>query len=312
MNIEGVVIFESKSGIPLFSKMPGNTDPSLFASFITAARHFSTELSLGGLSSFATDEKVIFMSQGKRTVTVLITPKSQEFQEILELASEIGTLFESTFDIPERPQPHEYTSFRPTIEEMLRRVKDPFLRRVARFAHNEYGGEISTKARLTKQNGEIGIIDIMVNHVRSKAETDIQDYGELAIQNLSQDYTFVKAIDAIASRGEVIDFLDSVDHYGIRVIKRDEVKFLPYFPERAVVVARDFAEDVMDFITRFPTDNMGPYIDGSRVISGIKLRGSRRDIKCHIELWKWKDNGYPVRFVPPSSQKDSMAPENHL
>ncbi len=298
MNIEGVVIFESKSGIPLFYKMPGNTDPSLFASFITAARHFSTELSLGGLSSFATDEKVIFMAQGKRTVTVLITPKSQEFQETLEFAAEVGDVFESIYDIPERPQPHEFTGFRPKIEEMLRRVKDPFINRVAQFAHKQYGGEISIKARLTKRNGETGIIDIMVNHVHSKEESDVRDFEEMIVQNLAQDYTFIKAIDDIASRGEVIDFLDSVDHYGTRLIKRDEVKFLPYFPKRAVIVARDFAEDVMDFISRLPTDEEGPYIDGAHVMTGIKIRGTKSDMRCHVELWKWKDNGYPKRFIP--------------
>ncbi len=291
--------------------MPGNTDPTLFTSFITAARHFSTEMALGGLSSFATDEKVIFISQGKRTVTVLITPKSQEFQETLEFANEISEVFESTYDVPERPQPHEYVGFGSTVEEMLRRVKDPFLRRVARFAHNEYGGEISTKARLTKQNGDIGIIDIMVNHVRSKdEEEDVRDFSQMAVQNLSQDYTFVKAIDSIASRGEVIDFLDSVDHYGVRVIKRDEVKFIPYFPARAVIVARDYAEDVMEFIHRLPSDDQGPYIDGTRIISGIKMRGPKRDMKCRVELWKWKENGYPKRLVPAPT--DSMTTDIHL
>ncbi len=306
MNIEGVVIFEAKSGIPLFTKMKGKTDPMLFTSFITAARHFSSELSLGGLSSFATDEKVVFLAQGKKVVTALITSKSQEFQETLEFASELGQVFESRYEIPERPQPHAYLDFKPVVDEMLRKVRDPFLRRVARFAHQEYGGEVSTKAKLTKRNGSVGTVDIVVSHVK-KSECDSDRFDELAVLNLSQNYTFVKAIDDIASRGAVIDFIDSVDSYGVRVIKKDEMRFLPYFPCRAVIVARDYAEDVLEYIERLPKDDQGPYIDGSHVLAGLRRTGSLRDLRCHVELWKWRDNGYPVRVVPPPTNEGSSA-----
>ena len=53
MDIEGVVIFEASSGIPLYSRMKGDTDPSLFSSFVAAIGHFSRELRFGGLSSFS-------------------------------------------------------------------------------------------------------------------------------------------------------------------------------------------------------------------------------------------------------------------
>jgi len=298
LDIEGVVIFEAKSGIPLFSKMRGNTDPLLFTSFITAARHFSSELSLGGLSSFSTDEKVIFLAQGDRVVTVLITPKSQEFQETLEFASELGEMFESRYEVPERPQPHMYADFKPVVDEMLKRVKNPFLNRVARFVHQEYGGEVSIKVRLTKRSGATGVVDMVVNHVQKNGEADASSFDELAVLNLSQNYTFVKAIDDIATRGAVIDFIDTIDSFGVRVLKKDEMKFLPYFPKRAVVVARDYAEDVMEYIDKLPRDKDGPYIDGSHVVSGIRLRGPMKDLRCHVELWRWKENGYPQRVVP--------------
>ena len=60
MDIEGVVIFEAESGVPLYSKMKGKTDPTLFSSFVSAIGHFSKQLKFGGLSSFTTEEKVIF------------------------------------------------------------------------------------------------------------------------------------------------------------------------------------------------------------------------------------------------------------
>ncbi len=299
MNIEGVVVFEAKSGIPLYSKMKGKTDPTLFTSFITAVRHFSSELSLGGLSSFATDEKVIFLAQGQKTITALITSKTPEFEETVEFASELGQIFESKYEIPDRPQPHMFDDFRYVVNEMLKRVRDPFLRRVARFAHQEYGGEVSTKARLTKRNGSTGIVDIMVTHI-TKSESDTDSFDELAVLNMSRNYTFIKAIDGIASRGAVIDFIDSIDSYGVRVIKKDQMKFLPYFPRRAVIVARDYAEDVFEYLERLPSDEKGPYVEGSHVLTGLKRTGVLRDLRCHVELWRWRDSGYPLRIVPPT------------
>jgi hypothetical protein len=62
VDIEGIVIFDAVSGVPLFSRMKGTTDPSLFSSFIAAIGHFSKQLKFGGLSSFSTEEKVIYLA----------------------------------------------------------------------------------------------------------------------------------------------------------------------------------------------------------------------------------------------------------
>ncbi|MFW9910167.1 MAG: hypothetical protein ACFFEF_16545, partial [Candidatus Thorarchaeota archaeon] len=94
MDIEGVIIFDSKSGIPLFSRLRKGLDPSLFSSFVTAITHFSRELKLGGLSSFTTEEKRIILADRENTITALITPTQKEFQEAHSLALELGRQFE--------------------------------------------------------------------------------------------------------------------------------------------------------------------------------------------------------------------------
>jgi len=89
MDIEGVVIFEATSGVPLYSKMKGKTDPSLFSSFVSAIGHFSKEMRFGRLSSFTNDEKVIYLAPRDKTITALISPKKKEYQEAYSLASEL-------------------------------------------------------------------------------------------------------------------------------------------------------------------------------------------------------------------------------
>jgi hypothetical protein len=153
MDIEGVVIFDAKSGIPLFSKMDKEINTSLISSFITAAGHFSSELSLGGLSSFSTEEKVIFLAARGKTITALISPKTQEFQETYELACELGDEFENRYEINDGPSAKEYLGFTPIVNEILKKVENPLLRRVADFVYEAYGGEISINPRLMRRGG---------------------------------------------------------------------------------------------------------------------------------------------------------------
>ncbi len=297
MSFEGIVIFEARSGIPLFYKLKSGMDPAMLSSFIAAARHFLQDLNIGGLTSFSTAEKVIFLASTEKTVTALIASKSPEFQEFSELALEICEEFEHRYEIPERPQPMMYTDFRSIAEEMLKRVKDPFLNRVARFAHEEYGGEISIKARLMKSGGGEGTIDILVNHSQKLDGDSKYRPEDLTVTLLSQNLTFIKAIDGVASRGDVIDFIDSIDDYGVMMIKKDGAEFRPYYPKKAVIVARDYAPDVMELMARLPKIDDRPYIDGRQIVAGLKKVASRGEQKCFIELWTWRENSYPKKII---------------
>ncbi|TXT54347.1 MAG: hypothetical protein BAJATHORv1_70047 [Candidatus Thorarchaeota archaeon] len=298
MDIEGVIIFDAKSGIPMFSKLKEGIDPSMFSSFISAVDHFSSEFQMGGLTSFATEENLIFLSKKGRIITALIVPKTQEFRETDELAAVLTEQFEKRYEIPERPQPLSYEGFRGFVDETLRRMKYPFLSKVSIFVHNQYGGEISIKPRLMKRNGEEGVID-MIATSPIKRDDDEELHHELA---LSENFTFVKAIDGIATRGDVMEFIDSIHTYGAKILRRGKTEFIPYFPQRAVIVAREFSSTVEKYLTRLPEDNGQLYVDGSKLFG--RFKNITREVRCGIELWEWKNGGNPQPVKPKENYVD--------
>jgi hypothetical protein len=309
MNVEGVVIFDSKSGVPLFSKLEKGIDPSLFSSFITAARHFSSELSLGGLSSFTTEEKVIFLAARGKTITALITPKSQEFQETYELACELGDQFENRFEVNDKPSSKEYMSFSPIVNEVLKKVENPFLRRVADFVYEEYGGEIWINPRLMRRNGADveGLIDIVLR----KTGKEREDRKDMSLESLSEllskNFIFVKAIDGVAGRSNIMDFVDSVSSFGSRVWVKGKLEFIPYLPSNAVVVARTFSDGAYEYIERLPSSNDIIRIDGTHAFVGSTLKKIPKETTCKLDLWRWRDSAFPERVTPnghPTGRND--------
>ncbi|MHA1909622.1 MAG: hypothetical protein ACW98Y_20145, partial [Candidatus Thorarchaeota archaeon] len=127
MDIQGVVIFDSKSGIPLFSKLERGLDASLFSSFASAITHFSRELNLGGLASFTTEEKRIILASKENTTTALITPTRKEFQEAHSLALEMGRQFEELHVRSNSLQERDYSEFHVVADEFMKKIKNPFI-----------------------------------------------------------------------------------------------------------------------------------------------------------------------------------------
>ncbi len=294
-DIEGVVIFDANSGIPLFSKLEERIDPSMFTSFIAAVRHFSNQLKLGGLTSFTTEEKIIFMAKRGDLITALIKPQSREFQSTVSLAIELTEQFEDRYEIPKNPQPEMFNDFNAIVNEYLKEVKNPYLSRVARFIHNQYGGEVSIKPSFNKRSGSQGVLDIVAT-VHEKTEDLRNGLSDL----YSEGYTFVRAVDGIALKGDVMEFLDIIDSFGIMVMIRDRLEFVPYFPNRAVIVARHFPDSLDEYLSKFPSEKGRTYIDGNHIFMGSKIRPSKKDPKCFVELWKWRDNDRPELIYPKS------------
>ncbi|UCE10077.1 MAG: hypothetical protein JSW61_14075 [Candidatus Thorarchaeota archaeon] len=293
MDIEGVIIFDSHTGVPLFSRLRENIDPSLFSSFIAAIGHFSNELRLGGLSSFTTEEKVIFLAAREKIITALVSPKKPEYQEAYSLAKELGRQFESqningdSFDV------YQQDEFALIVDDFMRKIKNPFVSRVAEFLHTNYGGSVSIKTRMMKVNGSQGIIDAVVNlGIKHTAEDNGKKKRDTA-DLVSENFIFCKVSDGRLSRTELIDFLDSVDGYGVRIMKGDELTFVPYYPSRSVVIARAFAPEAIEFLGRLPNDGNGPYLDGTHVFLGHEKQSSRTT-KCPLDVYAWKDSEEPV------------------
>lgn len=281
MDIEGVVIFETATGIPLYSKMKGKTDPSLFSSFVSAIGHFSKQLKFGGLSSFTTDEKVIYLASRDKTITALITPKKKEYQEAFSLASELGRKFEEGHYITTS----QYDEFEEIADEFLKRIQNPFVSQVSSFIHDKYDGEVSIGARLFKRDGGQGIIDILVD--TSSKDNSSNLFGE--------HYIFVKVIEGVLERAQLIDFIDSLDRFGVRFMNKDEFAFRPYFPSKAVIVARNFEQEALQFLEKYAHKGK-IYVDGAHIYVGLKLKDIPRETRCFVDLWQWRDDAPPKQI----------------
>lgn len=289
MDIEGVVIFEADSGVPLYSKMRGKTDPSLFSSFVSAIGHFSKKLKFGGLSSFTTEEKVIYLAPRDKTITALIAPKKKEYQEAYSLANELGRRFEEGHYNSVTPLSDDFVEFEEIAGEFLKRIKNPFMNQVSSFVQEKYGGEVSIQARLFKRDGGQGVVDILVD--TSSKENGSTTGGSL----FGEHYIFVNVVDGNLGRIQLIDFIDSLERFGVRFMMKDEFVFRPYFPSRAVIVARNFDEGALQFLERY-TKKGKTYVDGTHIYAGLKMKNIPKDTRCFVDLWQWREDNPPEQI----------------
>jgi hypothetical protein len=288
MDIDGIVIFDAVTGIPLFSRLKGNTDPSLFSSFITAIGHFSKQLKFGGLSSFSTEEKTIYLAPREDIITALIAPKKKEYQEAYSLANELGRQFEEERMANIREMQKDEIAFAEIADQYLNRIRNPFMSRVSEFIMEHYGGEVSIRPRLMKRDGSQGVIDILIDsRIKKEDSNGTSMFGE--------NYGFVKVADNRIGRVQVIAFLDTLDNFGVLSMQRDEMVLRPYFPSKAVIVAREFDSGVFDYLKKLPAEKGQRYIDGAYVFAGLKMKGIPKETRCFIELWKWQDDIAPER-----------------
>ena len=288
MDIEGVVIFEAASGIPLYSKMKGKTDPSLFSSFISAIGHFSEKLRFGGLSSFTTDEKVIYLAPREKTITALIAPKKKEYEEAFTLASELGRKFEQGRYSTSITPTDADIEFEAIADEFLKRIQNPFVSQVSGFVQEKYGGEISIAARLFRRDGGQGTVDVLI-------DTSSKENSAIGGSLFGQHYIFVKAVEGTLGRIDLIDFVDSLERFGVRYMSKDEFVFRPYFPSRAVIVARNFDEESLQFLEKY-THKGKTYVDGAHIYAGLKIKDIPKETRCFVDLWAWGDDATPEQI----------------
>jgi hypothetical protein len=291
MEIDGVIIFETESGIPLFSRLPSDVDPELFSSFISAFGHFSGEMTLGGLSLFATDEKVVYLAKGEKIITALIAPKKPEFDVASQFASDLGNQFEGRYEIPDLIQPKEFDEFAKIADDFLNRIRHPFLHQVAIFLHATYGGEVSLKSQIMTQTGSFEEVDLVIRH-RKKSEPN--PFSIEPASYAHNDITLVRAVDGELSRGELLDFLDRTETYATRYLDGDELKFKPLFPNSAIVVAREYSESINELYERFPVKDGKPYIGGAHIFIGSG-ENVQSEHECFVTFWRFPTDGPPER-----------------
>jgi hypothetical protein len=287
MDIEGIVIFDAAAGVPLFSRMKTRTDPSLFSSFISAIAHFSRELKFGGLSSFTTEEKVIYLAPRDKIITALIAPKKKEYQMAYSLANELGRQFEDS-GIATNPQERAaYAEFAEVADQFLRKIQNPFITRVSEFIQDYYPGKVSIRPSLMKRDGSQGTVDMLIDVGKKDSNGGDGQFGE--------NYSFVRAIDTEVGRIQVIDFIDSLDNFGVLAVKKDEMILQPYFPARAIIVGREYEPSAIDFLKKLPQSKKGKYVDGAYIYAGLKMKGIPKETRCLVDVWRWHDDINPER-----------------
>ncbi|MFW9991716.1 MAG: hypothetical protein ACFFD4_06625 [Candidatus Odinarchaeota archaeon] len=295
MQIDGIIIFDSVSGLPLFSKLVDDKiDDTLFSGFASAIRQFSDQLSLGGLSSFVTEEKIIFLAARSRIITAIIAPVDLEYKKVYSLAYRIGEKFEQTYELVEEvPDQAKFRDFNEIIDKTLKEEEIPFLIQATEFARKEFGGAVSVQPKLQMRGGQLGVIDIVVDRGEKKSSFRGKLFIKLRkLTAFSEDLTFIKVVDGVAGRGEVMDFLDSLKEFGD---DRDEsTEEFPFFPSRGVVIARDFSPTVFEGLEKIQRFGGKAALSGDHVTRRAKLKAAPDVARCFIELWKWKED-YPER-----------------
>ncbi|MBY8997218.1 MAG: hypothetical protein KGD60_05760 [Candidatus Thorarchaeota archaeon] len=290
MDIEGIVIFDAAAGVPLFSRMKTKTDPSLFSSFIAAIGHFSKELQFGGLSSFTTEEKVIYLAPRDKIITALIAPKKKEYDQAYALANELGRQFEESTLGLEVVSSTAYSEFMDVADQYLRKIRNPFISRVSEFILEEYDGKVSIQPSLMKRDGTQGKVDLLIDAGRK--DSDQRDsWGQFG-----ENYSFVKVLDTRAGRVQVIDFIDSLGDFGVLSMKKDELVLQPYFPARAIIVAREYDTAAIDFLKKLPDNGSGRYVDGAYIFVDLKLKGLPKETRCVVDVWQWQEDLKPLRI----------------
>lgn len=121
MQIEGVIIFDANSGLLLFSKIDESVDSTMFSSFVWSIKEFFSELSLGGLSSFTTEENTIFLASKLKIITAMITTGNPDYKKGYYTAFNICDTFESSYEIIDSgiADLSKYSGFSSKLEEIL-------------------------------------------------------------------------------------------------------------------------------------------------------------------------------------------------
>lgn len=297
MDLE-LLILHNETGLPLFSHLEPGYDESLLSGLITAIKEFTKELALGGLSSFSTDERSIYLL-GRKYCTVAVITTEENFQKIYSVGFKLGEKFEDQYDVSNIKFVDQslYEGFSSEVDKVLAENETPYLISVAEFVKKEFGGELSIKPSFKNNNGKVVTIDLLSNRGRKKHQGLMGGIAAKMFKSYSEDVTFVKVIDSTAGRGEVMDFFDLLKTFGKTRTKNLDDDVFPYFPAKAVVIARDYSPTLFEDIKTFPKFGGKTGIAGTHISPDAGMMGAPSSMKCFIELWKWNDDKYPERIL---------------
>ncbi len=96
-HIAGIYLFKADSGIPLYSQKTVNVQEDLFSAFLSALKQFFNSFSLGGLSSFASEDYIFYLASANNVLTAIIVDNKQKSDKFFNLAYKISIEFYNNF-----------------------------------------------------------------------------------------------------------------------------------------------------------------------------------------------------------------------
>ncbi|MCY3414422.1 MAG: hypothetical protein INQ03_22435 [Candidatus Heimdallarchaeota archaeon] len=291
MQVDGIIIINSYSGLPLYSKLDSTINDTLFSGFISAIRNFAKEISLGGLSSFNTEQMNVNLVARNKVLVALLSAKDVDIEKATAYAFTLGERFEEEFVISDNnPNIDQYQRFDDIIDELNNRDDIPFIIPVSEFAKKEFGGELSIQPKLINRDKKEVVVDLILDRGKKKGL-----FSKL-VKSFSEDVTFAKVIDGIGGRGEIQDFLDQLKTFGALRSKTIDDDEYPFYPSRGVIIARDYSPTVDEVLDKLDRTKGKANLPGTHIAFDAGMPGAPSAAKCFIELWKWKDDGYPERI----------------
>ena len=92
-DIIAIFIFKSDSGATLFSRKHTEFDTDLFSAFLSALKSFFNSLTLGGLSSFGSDNYIVYLISIHNLLTAIIVNKNKKSEKYYLLGNKISQSF---------------------------------------------------------------------------------------------------------------------------------------------------------------------------------------------------------------------------
>ena len=93
LNIEGIYLFKANSGISLYSKTKYGIQEDMFSAFLSALKGFFSNLALGGLSSFSSDDYIIYLATSDNVLTALIVNNANKSDKYYTIGYQICKSF---------------------------------------------------------------------------------------------------------------------------------------------------------------------------------------------------------------------------
>ena len=96
-HIQGVYIFKADSGITLYSRRTLGIEEDLFSAFLSALNGLFCCFSLGGISTFASENFIVYLASANNVLTSLIVDNDHKSDKYFNLAYEIGNQYYKKF-----------------------------------------------------------------------------------------------------------------------------------------------------------------------------------------------------------------------